>query len=96
MEATDKLTQEVLLTVAEMGAAAALRTAGVSTGEICKSEGERRFGPWFTTQVKSGALRPVRCGKGTNGKRWFAVEDILALKAAQQIRASVQLATITH
>lgn len=94
MEATDKLTQEVLLTVAEMGAAAALRTAGVSTGEICKSEGERRFGRWFIDQVKAGNLRPVRCGHGSNGKRWFSVEAILALKASQQLRASVQLATI--
>lgn len=94
MEANDKLTQEVLLTVAEMGAAAALRTAGVATGEICKSEGERRFGRWFSDQVKAGNLRPVRCGRGTNGKRWFSVEDILALKASQQLRASVQLASI--
>lgn len=92
----DQMTQEVLRTVAELGATAALRGAGIAPCEICKREAERRFGPWFTTQVKSGALRPVRCGKGTNGKRWFAVEDILALKAAQQIRASVQLATITH
>ena len=92
----DQMTQEVLRTVAELGATAALRSAGIAPGEICKREAERRFGPWFTTQVKAGALRPVRCGKGTNGKRWFAVEDILALKAAQQLRASVQLATITH
>ena len=94
MDAQDKLTQDLLTTVAEMGAAAALRTAGITTGEICKSEGERRFGGWFTSQVAAGALRPVRCGKGSNGKRWFLVEDILALKAAQQIRATAQIASI--
>lgn len=94
MDAQYKLTKDLLTTVAEMGAAAALRTAGITTGEICKSEGERRFGRWFTDQVAYGNLRPVRCGKGSNGKRWFAVEDILALKAAQQVRASAQIALI--
>lgn len=94
MDANDKLTQDLFATIAEMGAAAALRTAGIATGEICKSEGERRYGHWFTEQVSAGALRPVRCGKGSNGKRWFSVEAILALKAAQQIRATAQLATI--
>lgn len=96
MDLNDKLTRDILQTVAQMGATAALRSAGISPGEICKSEAERRFGPWFTAQVKAGALRPVRCGKGQNGKRWFALGDILLLKGAQQVRASLQLDTITH
>ena len=77
----------LIRTSAELGAAAAMERAGLTSGEISKNEAERVYGTYFTDNYKRGRIRPVRKGEARNSTKFFRVADILALRAADEAAA---------
>ena len=47
------------------------------------------YGKWFREAVKAGRLKPVSVGVGRNGRRQYAVRDILALRAEDAARSDI-------
>lgn len=80
--------------VAELAVAEVLKALGVHSGEMSQSAAGRTYGKWFTEAVAAGRLQPSRVGSGANGTRWYAIEDILSLKAQDAERAKIQSKTI--
>lgn len=64
-----------------VGAAEALRLAGVTDGEISERKARNTYGKWFTDAVASGRIRPVRIGTGKTSTKHYRITDILAYKA---------------
>lgn len=65
-----------------VGAAEALRLAGVSDGEISERKARNIYGKWFTDAVAAGRIKPVRIGAGKTATKHYRITDILAYKAA--------------
>ena len=80
----------LIKTCVELGATKAIENLGLSSGEISRSRAVEVYGKYFKEAVKKGRLHPVRVGDGKNGKILYRVEDILALKAIDAIRAEIK------
>lgn len=79
---------------AELGAAAALEHAGLTSGEMSFRRARDTYGKWFTDAVRRGAVRPVRIEDG--GVRRFSVTDILAARTADAAAAYLRETTNTQ
>ena len=77
-----------ILSIAQVAAITTCELMGVDTA-ISYSEGARTYGSFFRDMVKARRLQPCRSGKGKNGKRFYAVKDIIALQAEEQARAEL-------
>lgn len=78
--------------ISTMVAIKALRLAGVSTGQITYAQAVKLYGKWFTEAADAGRIQPCRLGLGTKTTtRWFALDDILSLQAAeiQNVRLNI-------
>lgn len=62
---------------------------GVNT-LISYRQGESTYGKFFKDAVASGKLTPASIGNGKNGKRLFAVRDIIALRAEEEEKAALK------
>lgn len=65
----------------ELGAATALRLAGLTDGEITDRRARKVYGKWFADEVAAGRIRPVRQGGGRTATKHYLVSDILQRKA---------------
>lgn len=72
-----------------VGAAEALRLAGLTDGEVSERQARKVYGKWFTDAVASGRIRPVRIGAGRTATKHYRVTDILAYKAECYTPASI-------
>lgn len=64
-----------------VGAAEALRLAGLTDGEISDRQARKVYGKWFSDAVAAGHIKPVRVGFGRTATKHYRVSDILAYKA---------------
>ena len=64
-----------------VGAAEALRLAGLTDGEISDRQARKVYGKWFADAVATGHIRPVRYGTGRTATKHYRISDILAYKA---------------
>lgn len=80
----------LIKTCCELGSAKAIETLGLSSGEISRSRAVSVYGRYFIEAERDGRIRPVSIGKGRNGKKMYRVEDILALKAKDALRAELK------
>jgi hypothetical protein len=64
-----------------VGAAEALRLAGLTDGEISDRQARKVYGKWFADAVAAGRIKPVRVGTGRTSTKHYRVSDILAYKA---------------
>ena len=81
------MNENIVKAIAEAAAVEVLRTLGLTSGELSRNQAIKTYGTWFKAAETSGRLRPVRIGKGRTGTRWYAVQDILALRAADMSAA---------
>ena len=82
--------ETLIKTCCELGAAQAIETMGLSSGEISRKKAIAVYGEYFRDAEKQGRIHPVRIGQGRNGKKYFRVADILSLKAKDAIRAELK------
>lgn len=64
-----------------VGAAEALRLAGLTDGEISDRQARKVYGKWFSDAVAAGHIKPVRVGYGRTATKHYRISDILAYKA---------------
>lgn len=83
--------EELVKTAAAMGAAQVLETLGLTAGEISQRKARDIYGKWFADAEKAGRIRPARIDNGRNGTRHYRVVAIQELRAADLIRAELQL-----
>lgn len=83
--------QSLIKTCMELGATAAMVNLGVTSGEISLRQAEKTYGSWFRMAVSNKRIHPVRTGNGKTGTQWYSVKDILALKAQDELQASLTL-----
>lgn len=78
-------------TIAKAAAVEVLEALGLTAGEISRNQAVKVYGVWFKDAEASGRVRPVRVGAGKTGTKWYAVSEILAVRAADLSRARAQL-----
>lgn len=78
---------QLIKTASEAGAYKALQDYGHTSGEISQAEARRIYGTYFTQAVAAGRLRPVRTGNAVNSTKYYRVQDILALRTADEAAA---------
>ena len=83
--------ESIVKSAAEMGAALALETLGITAGEISQRKARATYGKWFTDAEKAGRIRPSRVDNGRNGTRHYRVIAIQELRTADLVRAELQL-----
>ena len=64
-----------------VGAAEALRLAGLTDGEISERQARKVYGKWFVSAIADGSIKPVRIGIGRTATKHYRISDILAYKA---------------
>lgn len=89
MTRTMELTKGIIQDIAQCAAAQVMEALGVSSGRISQTQAEEVYGKWFREAVKAGRLKPVSVGVGRNGRRQYAVRDILALRAEDAARSDI-------
>lgn len=88
------LTEKQVKMIAEAAAVQVLQALGITAGEISRNKALKVYGVWFRDAEAAGRVRPVRQGAGRTGTKWYAVQDILAARAADMGRAEAQLQKI--
>lgn len=83
--------ERIVKEAAQMGAAQALETLGITAGEISQRKARATYGKWFTDAERAGRLRPSRIDSGKNGTRHYRVVAIQELRTADLVRAEIQL-----
>lgn len=84
-----ELTKGIIQDIAQCAAAQVMEALGVSSGRISQTQAEEVYGKWFREAVKAGRIKPVSVGVGRNGRRQYAVRDILALRAEDAARSDI-------
>lgn len=84
-----ELTKGIIQDIAQCAAAQVMEALGVSSGRISQTQAEEVYGKWFREAVKAGRLKPISVGVGRNGRRQYAVRDILALRAEDAARSDI-------
>ena len=64
---------------------------GVVSPLVSYNQARRTYGKWFVELVKSGDIRPVMKGAGTNGTQHYRVSDILDKIDKAQLQAYADL-----
>ena len=85
------MNENLIKTIAQAAAAEVLRDLGVHAGEISRNRAIAVYGKWFKDAEEAGRILPVRAGSGKTSTKWYAVSDILALKASDLAKAEAQL-----
>ena len=62
---------------------------GVTSGEISYRQAEKTYGSWFKEAASSKRIHPVRVGNGNSGTKWYSVQEILSLRATDEIKADL-------
>lgn len=84
---TYTITSDGIRDIARLGALQAMRELGVTSGELSYRQALKTYGTWFREAVRSGAIRPATQG---SRKQVYRVDDILATRAAQQVKGAAQ------
>lgn len=87
--------QRLVESAAQQGAAAALATLGLTSGEVSQRQAVKTYGKWLSDAMKRGDILPARIEDGHAGTRWYKVTDILALQTAYSAQAYI-LNTQSH
>lgn len=82
--------ETLITTCVSLGAAQALESLGVSSGEISQRRAREVYGKYFTAATDAGRLRPCRVEDGRAGTKWYRVVDILSLKAQDAAKAELK------
>ena len=85
------MNENTIKAIAEVAAAEVLQALGVHAGEMSRNRALAVYGKWFKEAEENGRLSPVRIGTGRTGTKWYAVSDILALKASDTAAAEIVL-----
>lgn len=83
------MSNKEIITIVEQ---AVIRTAtllGIGETEMSYSRASAQYGKFFQEMVRAGRLRPCRKGKGKNGTHWYAVKDIVLLRAEESEKAKL-------
>lgn len=83
--------EKLVESASALGAAKALETLGLTSGEISQRKARDTYGQWFIDAERAGRIRPARIGNGRNGTRHYRVVEIQELKTADLFRAELQL-----
>ena len=81
--------ERLITTCTELGAAKAIETLGLSSGELSQRQALKTYGSWFALALRDQRISPCRVEDGHRATRWYKVTDILALKAADAARAQL-------
>lgn len=81
--------QRLVESAAQQGAAAALATLGLTSGEVSQRQAVKTYGKWLSDAMKRGDILPARIEDGHAGTRWYKVTDILALQTAYATQAYI-------
>ena len=82
--------ERLIETAAELGAATALTTLGLTAGEVSQRRAREIYGKWFTDAAAAGRIAPSRVEDGRAGTRWYSVTEILKLKTYDAARAELK------
>lgn len=85
-----ELTKGIIQDIASCAAAQVMEALGVSSGRITQRQAEETYGRWFRDAVKAHRLKPVSIGEGRNGRKMYSVREILALRAEDAAKASLE------
>ena len=91
-----EITKGIIQDIASCAAVQVMEALGVSSGRISQRQAEDGYGRWFRDAVKDRRIKPVSIGDGKNGKKLYAVRDILALRAEDAARASLETKLIMN
>lgn len=83
--------EQLVESASAAGAARALETLGLTSGEISQRKARDTYGKWFTDAERTGRIRPARVDNGRNGTRHYRVVEIQELRTADLMRAELQL-----
>ena len=84
-----ELTKGIIQDIAQCAAAQVMEALGITSGRISQTQAEEVYGKWCREAGKHGRLKPVSIGEGRNGRRHYAVRDILALRAEDAARSDI-------
>lgn len=62
---------------------------GVTAGEVSQRQAEKIYGSWFKMASSSNRIHPVRVGNGNTGTKWYSVQEILSLRAIDEMKAEL-------
>lgn len=79
----------VIEAAAEMGAALALESLGIVSGEMSYRKAHRVYGKYFDTLAEQGRIRPARIEDGHAGTKFYRVADILRCKVEDRAQAQL-------
>jgi hypothetical protein len=85
-----ELTKGIIQDIASCAAAQVMEALGVTSGRITQRQAEETYGKWFRDAIRDHRIKPVSVGEGRNGRRMYSVKDILALRAEDAARASLE------
>ncbi len=85
------MNEKTIKAIAQAAAVEVLQNLGITAGEISRNRAISVYGKWFKDAEEQGRLNPIRVGTGRTGTKWYAVSDILALKANDLAVAEAQL-----
>lgn len=83
------MNEATIKAIATAAAAEVLKTLGLTPGEMSRNQAIKTYGVWFKTAEASGRIKPVRSGPGKTSTKWYAVSDILAMRAADMSTAKI-------
>lgn len=84
-----ELTKGIIQDIVACATVATMEALGVTSGHISQRKAEEVYGSWFKEMVRRGKLKPSSVGDGKNGTRRYSVRDILALRAEDKSKASL-------
>ena len=85
----NKELHRLVASAAQMGAAEALHTLGLTSGEVSQRQAVKVYGKWLTDAIRRGDIAPARIEDGHAGTRWYKVADILALQTEYSAAALI-------
>ena len=81
--------ERLIATCTELGAAKAIETLGLASGELSQRQALKTYGSWFALALRDQRIRPCRIENGHRATRWYKISDILALKAEDAAKAAL-------
>ena len=85
----NEMSRETIMQIASTACVQVLQALGLTSGEMSANQAKKVYGKDFLDFVKDGRLQPCRVGDGKTGTKWYAVADILALKAENAAQAMI-------